>query len=433
MEQNREKNEITLKQLDAQLHQVNTDYTANSAGAAPRNDTEMNSLAGEGKTFDPVVQLATAFNRDIGDPSKVTREAAMGSLAKQGFDANTILGMTDAWKAAVQHSRNTSPEEIAPAIQAFVTGQPFVWNAETKDANGRPMPLHGATRFDVSVVDNTGNNISFRIPQDKLANLRNWRLQYTRQAQDTLSKNVGPQGPGVLSQLPGVPGVRGQTPRLDYEQPGVGTRPDWTATEQTPFYATLRVSMADDEPLLPAHFSSFDQSPRPASYSSLDEDAMRRPQDATQGTGLSGIPAQPASWADVGHSAMAGVHAGAATGAGFLASIQGNQEGEDFFHKAAERQQQEAAESRAAMTPTVEGGVAAAVQVLAWWSPAPDGVGGGASPQPRRNGGARRYWHCGSGASGRSHRVRLDQGGADAAATCTIASGIKGSSPHQGN
>ena len=235
VEQNREKNEITLKQLDAQLHQVNTDYTANSAGAAPRNDTEMNSLAGDGKTFDPVIQLATAFNRDIGDPSKVTREAAMGSLAKQGFDANTILGMTDAWKAAVQHSRNTSPEEIAPAIQAFVTGQPFVWNAEAKDANGRPMPQHGATRFDVSVVDNTGNNISFRIPQDKLANLRNWRLQYTRQAQDTLSKNVGPQGPGVLSQLPGVPGVRGQTTRLDYEQPGVGTRPDWTAPEQTPF------------------------------------------------------------------------------------------------------------------------------------------------------------------------------------------------------
>ena len=78
--------------------------------------------------------------------------------------------------------------------------------------------------------------------------------------------------------------------------------------------------MADDDQVLPSHFSSFDTS-LPASFSNTGEDTMQRPEDRQIGQGLSGIPSLPATWADVGHYVAAAVHELAATGAGFAAAM----------------------------------------------------------------------------------------------------------------
>jgi hypothetical protein len=114
--------------------------------------------------------------------------------------------------------------------------------------------------------------------------------------------------------------------------------------------------VADDQ-LLPSHFSSFDETPLPAHFSSFDEDAARAPSDAAVGTGLSGIPAAPATLSDVGHYAAAGGHELGATAAGFAASIAPGPESEEMFHRMVEQQQAEAEESRAAATPTAQPGL----------------------------------------------------------------------------
>lgn len=114
--------------------------------------------------------------------------------------------------------------------------------------------------------------------------------------------------------------------------------------------------MTDDAPSLPAHFSSFDDTPLPASFSSFDEDTARAPRVASVGTGLSGIPSAPATWADVGHYAAAGAHELGATGAGFAASMSGDPATEAGWRRTVEQQQSEAEQSRAAATPTAQPG-----------------------------------------------------------------------------
>ena len=73
-------------------------------------------------------------------------------------------------------------------------------------------------------------------------------------------------------------------------------------------------------------------------------------------TGGAGLPAAPATWSDVGHGFMGGVHDVGATAAGFGASVAGDPTTEARLSAAAQEQQRQAAESREAMTPTVQGG-----------------------------------------------------------------------------
>ena len=112
--------------------------------------------------------------------------------------------------------------------------------------------------------------------------------------------------------------------------------------------------MAD--PLLPAHFSSFDDSPLPASFSSFDEDTARGLDDTKTGTGISGLPAAPATWSDVGEQLAASTHELGATGAGFAASVSGDPTTEARWNQTVQDQQRAAEEARAAMTPTVQPG-----------------------------------------------------------------------------
>jgi hypothetical protein len=199
---------ILNQQKDA-LDKSNAVFRTNLAGSAPRNDQEMNSLAGEGKTYDPVAQVARAFNPDL--PEDIDRTAAMNDLKQKGFDANTQGVLANAWKEGVHHSRNTDPMEIGPAIQSFITGGPFTATAESTGPDGRPMPQHGVVRYAVTVEDNTGNHISLLLPQNDLMNLRNLRYQYARQQHETLATNVHTQGLPSLLGMPGY-GSSGASP-----------------------------------------------------------------------------------------------------------------------------------------------------------------------------------------------------------------------------
>ena len=114
--------------------------------------------------------------------------------------------------------------------------------------------------------------------------------------------------------------------------------------------------MADDDQLLPAHFSSFDDAPLPASFSSFDQDTMRRPEDAVVGTGVSGAPALPASWADVANQAAAATHGVGATYAGFAAGMSGDPATEAGWRKTVQQQQAAEEASRAEITPGVQPG-----------------------------------------------------------------------------
>ena len=112
--------------------------------------------------------------------------------------------------------------------------------------------------------------------------------------------------------------------------------------------------MAD--PLLPAHFSSFDDSPLPVSFSSFDEDTARGLDDTKTGTGISGLPNAPATWSDVGEQLAASTHELGATASGFAASVSGDPTTEARWNQTVQDQQRAAEEARAAMTPTVQPG-----------------------------------------------------------------------------
>ena len=104
------------------------------------------------------------------------------------------------------------------------------------------------------------------------------------------------------------------------------------------------------------------------------------------------IPAQPATWADVGHGVMAGVHGLAATGAGFAASVSGTRETEAGWAKTAQEQQQAAEESEQAMTPTVQGGWSHPLVGVAEQAP---GIIGLAAPTiAATHRGRSRRWRC---------------------------------------
>ena len=108
--------------------------------------------------------------------------------------------------------------------------------------------------------------------------------------------------------------------------------------------------------LLPAHFSSFDDAPLPTSFSSFDEDTARGLDDASVGTGISGLPTAPATWSDVGNQLVASAHDVGATAAGFTASVAGDPTTEARLNQTVQEQQRAADEARAAMTPTVQPG-----------------------------------------------------------------------------
>ena len=207
--------DYTNEQKDA-LDKSNKVFSANLAGAAPRSDTEMNSLAGgEGKPYDPYLEVAKAFNPDLGNNPNLNRATAMNDMVQKGFDANTQRVLAGAYDSALRHSRNSTPDEISAGIQSFVTNNAFTANAEAKDEKGNPVALHGAVRFDVTVEDNTGNHISFRIPAGDLANLRNLRYQYSQQQQTNLAKTVG-RG-GLLGAIGAGPGRYAPTSQEDWQ------------------------------------------------------------------------------------------------------------------------------------------------------------------------------------------------------------------------
>jgi hypothetical protein len=181
---------------------------SNLAGSAPRSDQEMNSMVGENKTFDPVVGIARAFNPSL--PDTTPRAQAMNDMATRGFDANTQTVLAGAYYNGVRHSPNTTPDEVAAGIQSFVTGGHFIANAEQSDEKGNPIPLHGVVRYMVTVEDNTGNKLSFLMPANNLANLRNLRNQYFNQQAENTRTDVHKLG--VLGALPGV--TPRQTSRL---------------------------------------------------------------------------------------------------------------------------------------------------------------------------------------------------------------------------
>ena len=201
------KRDAVLNQQKDALDKSNAVFKSNLAGSAPRSDQEMNSLAGEGKTYDPVLEVAKAFNPDLAANGEPSRAVAMNDLKQKGFDANTQATLATAWHNAVRNSHGVDPEQIGPAIQSFVTSGPFTATAEQTDANGRPAPMHGEVRYVVTVEDNTGNHISMLMPQTDLANLRNLRYQYSRQQGINLGNTISQKG--VLGALgvgqPGLP------------------------------------------------------------------------------------------------------------------------------------------------------------------------------------------------------------------------------------
>ena len=201
------KRDAVLNQQKDALDKSNAVFKSNLAGSAPRSDQEMNSLAGEGKTYDPVLEVAKAFNPDLAANGEPSRAVAMNDLKQKGFDANTQATLATAWHNAVRNSHGVDPEQIGPAIQRFVTSGPFTATAEQTDANGRPAPMHGEVRYVVTVEDNTGNHISMLMPQTDLANLRNLRYQYSRQQGINLGNTISQKG--VLGALgvgqPGLP------------------------------------------------------------------------------------------------------------------------------------------------------------------------------------------------------------------------------------
>ena len=214
---------ILNSQKDA-LDKSNAVFKSNLAGSAPRSDQEMNSLAGEGKTYDPAVMVAQAFNPDL--PEDTNRVTAMNDLKQKGFDANTQATLATAWHNAVRNSHGVDPEQVGPAIQSFVTGGPFTATAEAVDANGRPTAQHGEVRYAVTVEDNTGNHISMLMPQNDLSNLRNLRYQYSRQQganlADTISRKgvLGSMGYGEPGLPPtSIPAWQGRTPAEQTQAP----------------------------------------------------------------------------------------------------------------------------------------------------------------------------------------------------------------------
>jgi hypothetical protein len=173
---------------------------SNLAGTTPRSDTEMNGMVGENKTFDPYISMARAFNPDLSDTT--TRAQAINAMRQKGFDDNTQTSMAGAYYNGVRHSPNTTPDEVGAGIQSFITGGHFTANAEQTDDKGNPMPLHGVVRYMVTVEDNTGNHLSFLMPVNNLANLRNLRNQYFNQQAENTRTDVSKLG--VLGALPGV-------------------------------------------------------------------------------------------------------------------------------------------------------------------------------------------------------------------------------------
>src|SRR5580698_7311119 len=195
---------ILNSQKDA-LDKSNAVFKSNLAGSTPRSDQEMNSLAGEGKTYDPAVMIARAFNPDLSEDTN--RTTAMNDLKQKGFDANTQGVLANAWHNTVRNSHGVDPEEVGPAMQSFITGGQFTATAEAVDANGRPAAQHGDVRYALTVEDNSGNHISMLMSQNDLANLRNLRYQYSRQQGANLADTISRKG--VLGSMgygePGLP------------------------------------------------------------------------------------------------------------------------------------------------------------------------------------------------------------------------------------
>ena len=224
-EQRKQEDAIRLEGVKTQLQEHNTDYNANSAGAAPYSPQDMNEIH---KTYDPYLEVAKAFNPALVDVKNLTREQAMNDLVQKGFSSNTMTALANAWDNAVMHSRNTSPDEISKAIQGFVNSNYFVANAEYKDSKGNPLPLHGAVRYDVTVEDNAGIPITFRIAAPALAQLRGLQQQYGRQRQENLARQVSTRD---LATLVGNPNETGIPPQVI--MPGEGTVEQ--QTQQPPF------------------------------------------------------------------------------------------------------------------------------------------------------------------------------------------------------
>jgi len=198
-------------QKDA-LDKSNAVFKSNLAGSTPRSDQEMNSLAGEGKTYDPAVMMARAFNPDLSEDTN--RTTAMNDLKQKGFDANTQGVLANAWHNTVRNSHGVDPEEVGPALQSFITGGQFTATAESMGPDGRPMPQHGDVRYALTVEDNSGNHISMLMSQNDLANLRNLRLQYTHQQQTNLAANVRTRGLPALLGAPGYSSDTGAPPNV---------------------------------------------------------------------------------------------------------------------------------------------------------------------------------------------------------------------------
>ena len=189
----RYEHEQSMEIIKAQLQEHNTDYNANSAGSAPLTPEEMNSFH---KEHDPIIDVAKAFIPALVNTKDLTPETAMNAMVQQGFTSNSIKTLANIYDNAVMHSRNTTPDEVAVGIQSFLNANWFVAHAEGRDAKGNPTPtpIHGVVRYDVTVEDNAGIPITFRVPEASLKQLSGMQRGYVQQRGVNLEKQVGVRG-----------------------------------------------------------------------------------------------------------------------------------------------------------------------------------------------------------------------------------------------